>query len=150
LGTDGFGVDTVKMYRKEVEKGAYMKRTLLFLAVLLIAATGLWTDAASDREAAANRGDAREQHNIGVDYATGDGREKDYRTVADWFDKALNNSSAGDEVKSMARENLGECYYYIGRMYNDAKDYREAFLWYLKNAETSHGSGYLALVDSQY
>jgi TPR repeat protein len=79
-----------------------------------------------DRLKSANQGDAREQYNLGVLYANGQGVPQDYKQAAKWYQKA-------------AEQGIANAQYNLGYMYANGQgvpqDYKQAAKWYQKSAE---------------
>lgn len=76
--------------------------------------------------AAANRGEAWAQYNLGVCYDNGDGVEKDLREAVRWYRKSAEQGLVA------AQCNLGVCYEFGNGV---EKDLREAVRWYRRAAE---------------
>jgi eukaryotic-like serine/threonine-protein kinase len=88
----------------------------------------LLTKPLSDILAAANRGDATAQNQLGVKYAQGeDGLPRDDIKAVEWYRKAANQGLAKAET------NLGDMYFY-GRG-GLPQSYLDALSWYLKAAQ---------------
>ena len=81
--------------------------------------------------AAAERGEAWAQHNLGVCYDNGDGVEKDLREAVRWYRKSAEQGLAA------AQYNLGVCY---ANGNGVEQDLREAVRWWRKAAEQGHAT----------
>ena len=109
-----------------------MKRTFVFLAVLLIATgfASLYAVDGPEQFASllkrAQAGDAKAQYNLGAAYAYGKGVAEDLEEAVKWWRKAAEQGDA------MAQTNLGSMY---ANGLGVAKDEAEAVKWYRKAAE---------------
>jgi TPR repeat protein len=93
---------------------------------------------ADDFRAAAARGEANAQFNLGWCFANGCGVARDYAEAARWYRKAAEQGDAA------AENGLGVCYY---KGQGVAKDFSEAANWYRKAAEQGnvYGQGNLGI-----
>ena len=103
-------------------------KTIVFLLLLLIVLNTfqLFAQKASDYRAAAERGNAEAQYNLGLCYEKGDGVEENYYQAVYWYKKAAERGYID------AQFNLGVCYDYGKGV---EQDYVQAAYWYKKAAE---------------
>lgn len=98
---------------------------IAFLALFLLANLSLWAQKADDYRAAANRGDAEAQFNLGFCYYSGYGVSQDFKQAVYWYTKSANQGYA------MAQG-------FLGALYHDgigvAQDYKQAVYWFTKAA----------------
>ena len=90
---------------------------------------------------AAEQGDAKAQHNLGICYYFGRGVEQDYTQAVQWWSKAAEQGLAD------AHNNLGICY---ENGEGVEQDYTQAAHWYRKAAEQGDAKAQCYLGDCYY
>ena len=104
-------------------------RTIAFLLLAAVSTSQLTAQKASDYRAAAERGDADAQFNLGVCYKNGRGVEKSYVQAVYWYNKSAEQGYA------KAQYYLGFCCF-CGE--GIAENYSQAAYWWKKSAEQGY------------
>jgi len=96
---------------------------IIVFCITICLSASLQAQTVSDYRAAAERGDANAQYNLGVKYDNGQGVIKDYAQAVYWYRKAA------EQGHSNAMSNLGVRYFNGEGV---VKDYAEAEKWFMK------------------
>ena len=103
-----------------------MKTIVLLLLLIALTVFQLTAQKAKDYRAAAERGDAEAQYNLGLRYEKGEGVEMNQMQAVYWYKKA---AEQGDIY---AQFNIGDCFYNGDGV---EINYAQAVFWYKKAAE---------------